>query len=77
PDDEYDNEFGDENSAIKVTLKFDEEKNDWVIDRSDSNRAYRRLATKAEALPIARDLAKRLQAQLIVHNKDGKLSYNI
>ncbi|MDE6029236.1 MAG: DUF2188 domain-containing protein [Clostridiales bacterium] len=76
-DDEYDNEFGDENSEVKVTLKFDEDKGDWVVERTDMNRAYRRLPTKAEALPIARDLAKRLQAQLIVHNKDGKLSYNI
>lgn len=76
-DDEYDNEFGDENSAVKVTLKFDEEKGDWVIERSDMTRAYRRIATKAEALPVARDLAKRLEAQLIVHNKDGKLSYNL
>ena len=77
PASEVDNEFGNDDSEIKVTLKYDEKKEDWVISRSDMTRAYKRCATKAEALPVARDLAKRLQAQLIVHNKDGKLSYNI
>ena len=71
-EDEYYDEFGDETSAIKVTLKFDRVKSNWVINRSDSNRAYRRCATKQEALNVAKDLARRLQAQLVVHKKDGK-----
>lgn len=77
PASEIDNEYGNDDSEIKVTLKYDEKKEDWVVARSDMTRAYKRCATKSEALPVARDLAKRLQAQLIVHNKDGKLSYNI
>lgn len=70
--DEYYDDYGDENSAIKVTLKFDRNKNNWVILRTDTDRAYRRLATKQEALTIAKDLARRLHAQLVVHKKDGK-----
>lgn len=74
-DDEYDeyyDDYGDDSSAVKVTLKFDRIKNSWVIMRSDINRTYRRLATKQEALVIAKDLARRLHAQLIVHKKDGR-----
>lgn len=71
-EDEYDNEFGDETSAIKVTLKYDKAKGNWVIYRSDIPRAYRRMGTKQDALPIAKDLAKRLHAQLVVHKLDGK-----
>ncbi len=71
-DDYYDDEYGDETSAVKVTLKFDRAKSNWVILRSDSERAYRRVATKQEALIIAKDLARRLHAQLAVHKKDGK-----
>lgn len=71
-EDEVDNEFGDETSAVKVTLKFDKQKNNWVIYRSDTTRAYRRLATKQDAVMVAKDLARRLHAQLVVHKKDGK-----
>ena len=44
----------------------------WVILRSDTDRTYRRVATKQEGLPVAKDLARRLHAQLVVHKKDGK-----
>lgn len=71
-EDEYDNEFGDKNSLVKVTLKFDRIKQNWVIYRSDTDRAYRRLGTKQDALPVAKDLARRLHAQLVIHKKDGK-----
>lgn len=72
-DEEYDDdEFADESSNIKVTLKFDRAKGNWVITRSDMTRAYRRLATKQEALVIAKDLARTLRAHLAVHKKDGK-----
>ncbi len=71
-DDEIYNDYGDTDSAVKVTLKFDRAKSSWVIYRSDTTRAYRRIGTKQEALVVAKDLAKRLHAQLIVHKKDGK-----
>lgn len=74
-DDEYDeyyDDYGDSNSLVKVTVKFDRVKNNWVVLRSDTDRTYRRLSTKQEALVIAKDLAKRLHAQLVVHKKDGK-----
>jgi len=73
--DEYYDDYGDETSAIKVTLKFDRVKNNWVILRTDTDRAYRRLSTKQEALMIAKDLARRLHAQLVVHKKDGKFQH--
>lgn len=71
-DDEIYNDYGDADSAVKVTLKFDRAKSSWVIYRSDTTRAYRRIGTKQEALVVAKDLAKRLHAQLVVHKKDGK-----
>lgn len=69
---EYDNEYGDETSAVKVTLKYDRIRANWVIFRSDTTRAYRRLGTKQDAIVVAKDLARRLHAQLVVHKKDGK-----
>lgn len=71
-EDEYDDEYGDENSDVKVTLKYDRIKMNWVIYRSDTTRAYRRFTTKQEALVIAKDLARRLHAPLVVHKRDGK-----
>ena len=71
-DDEYYDDYGDASSAIKVTLKYDRIKMNWVILRSDTDRTYRRVATKQEGLPVAKDLARRLHAQLVVHKKDGK-----
>lgn len=71
-EDEYYDDYGDETSEIKVTLKYDRIKMNWVIYRSDTNRTYRRLNTKQEGLAIAKDLARRLHAQLVVHKKDGK-----
>ena len=71
-----DNEFGGEDSEIKVTLSYDKMKMDWVIHRSDSERTIRRLPTKHEALPIAKELAKKLGAQLIVLKMDGNFQYN-
>ncbi len=70
--DEYYDDYGDESSAVKVTLKFDRVKNNWIILRSDTDRTYRRMATKQEALVVAKDLARRLHARLAVHKKDGK-----
>lgn len=70
--DEYYDDYGDENSAVKVTVKFDRPKNNWVVLRSDTEKTYRRLGTKQEALIVGKDLARRLHAQLVVHKKDGK-----
>ena len=50
-------------------------RNAWIILRSDTDRTYRRLATKQEALVVAKDLARRLHAQLVVHKKDGKFQH--
>lgn len=71
-EDEYYDDYGDASSDIKVTLKYDRIKSNWVILRSDTARTYRRIATKQEGLVVAKDLARRLHAQLVVHKKDGK-----
>lgn len=71
-DEEVYNDFGDADSKVKVTLKFDAAKANWAIYRSDTARVYRRIVTKQEALVVAKDLAKRLHAQLLVYTKDGK-----
>ena len=76
-DDEYYDDYGDASSAIKVTLKYDRIKMNWVILRSDTDRTYRRVATKQEGLPVAKDLARRLHAQLVVHKKDGKFQNSL
>lgn len=76
PDDDADeviNDYADSNTTVKVTLKYDRNKSNWVISRTDiPTRAYRRVATKQEALIIAKDLAKRMHCPLVVHKKDGK-----
>lgn len=71
-EDEVYDDFGDDSSVVKVTIKFDRNKGNWIITRSDTNRTYRRVSTKQDALLIGKDLARRLQAQLVVHKKDGK-----
>lgn len=71
-DEEEIDDFGNGAATVKVTLKYDREKANWVINRSDTARAYRRIVTKQEAMVVAKDLARRLHATLVVHKKDGK-----
>ena len=54
------------------SVKYDRAKGSWVIARAGQQRPVRRVATKEEALKIARELAKKTGAGLYVHKKDGK-----
>ena len=54
------------------SVKYDRAKGSWVIVRAGQQRPVRRVATKEEALKIARELAKKTGAGLYVHKKDGK-----
>ena len=59
-------------NAVKYTVKFDKEKNDWVILKSGSERAIRRCKTKEEALKTAKTLSENSDVPLTVHKKNGK-----
>ena len=51
---------------------YDKEEKNWVVRIDGGKRASRRCATKAEALEVAKDLAKKKDADLSVHKKNGK-----
>ena len=59
-------------APVKYTVKYDKEKGDWIIAKTDVDRAIRRVKTKEEALKVAKQLAENQDASLIVHKKDGK-----
>lgn len=46
----------------------------WDVKNCGSSRATKHFETKQPAVDYARDLAKRQEAELVVHNKDGKIS---
>ena len=56
----------------KYTVKYDRAKGNWIIVKAGNTRPTRRVATKAEALAIAKELADASGAALAVHKKDGK-----
>lgn len=60
------------NTSIKYTVKYDRDKNSWVIKKDGTDRVVRRVTTKEEAMKIAKDLSKKYNADLVVHKKDGK-----
>lgn len=51
---------------------YDKEEKNWIVRIDGGKRASRRCATKAEALEVAKDLAKKKNADLSVHKKNGK-----
>lgn len=72
-DEEYEvSEFDDVTKPAAYTVKYDRVKMNWVVTKEGQQRPVRRLATKDEALRVARDLAKKTGAGLYVHKKDGK-----
>lgn len=70
--DERDEEVMDENSRVKYTVKYDRAKMNWIIVKEGNERPTRRVATKSEAMQVARELSKKHDAALSVHKKDGK-----
>ena len=65
-----------EKSAEKATERYrvvyDKENKNWIVRVDGGKRASRRCATKEEALKVAKDLAKKKDADLSVHKKNGK-----
>lgn len=45
----------------------------WLVIRDKSQRARKTFTSKGEAIAYARDLAGRLQGELVVHTRDGGL----
>lgn len=46
----------------------------WAVKKEGSQRASKILKTKAPALEQGRKIAKQDKVELVIHNKDGKIS---
>ena len=46
----------------------------WDVKKGGSSKATKHFDTKQPAVDYARDLAKKQEAELVIHNKDGKIS---
>ena len=60
----------DESQTYRIV--YDKEQREWIVKIDGSKRASRRCKTKAEALEVAKELAKKKDADLSVHKKNGK-----
>ena len=60
----------DENVRYRVV--YDKEQKNWIVKIDGGERASKRCATKEEAMKVAKDLAKKKDANLSVHKKNGK-----
>ena len=49
-------------------------KGGWQVKGAGNVKATKRTATKAEAYAIGRDIARHQKSELLVHNKDGRIS---
>ena len=56
----------------KYRVTYDKDKQDWVVKKDGAQKANKRFATKEEATEYAKDLAKRNNASVVLHKKDGK-----
>ena len=59
-----------DNETYRVV--YDKEQRNWIVKIDGGQRASKRCATKAEALEVAKSLAKKKDADLSVHKKNGK-----
>lgn len=46
----------------------------WDVKRSGGEKASRHLDTKQDAIDFARQVSKNQETELVIHNKDGKIS---
>lgn len=46
----------------------------WDVKKGGSDKSTKHFDTKQPAVDYARDLAKKQEAELVIHNKDGKIS---
>lgn len=57
---------------VHITYNSDEEK--WSVKKVGNQKASKLVDTKKEAEKIGRELAKQEKSELVIHNKDGKIS---
>ncbi len=46
----------------------------WNVKKGGSDRASAHLETKAEAVKVAREISRNQHSELVIHNKDGRIS---
>lgn len=56
----------------RYIVTYDKEAKQWVVKKTDSQRASKRCKTKAEALEVAERLSESQDLSLTVKKKDGK-----
>src|SRR5262245_34232214 len=56
----------------KKTGHVTPEAGNWVVKRGGARRATRIFSDQAEAVDLARFLAKRAEGEVVVHRKDGR-----
>ena len=61
-----------QSSPTKYIVMYEKAKDSWVIKKPGADRVVRRVATKEEAMAVARELSRKTGASLVVHKKDGK-----
>ena len=47
----------------------------WDVKSGGAKRAYRHFVLKRQAIIVARRVSKNKKAELIVHNKDGRIAW--
>lgn len=67
---ESENNAEEGNQTYRIV--YDKEQKDWIVRIDGGKRASRRCKTKAEALEVAKELAKKKDADLSVHKKNGR-----
>ncbi len=60
--------------ASKSTHVVPNKNGGWDIKRSGVKRSYGHFKTKREAVARARQLSRKLRAELFIHNKDGRFA---
>ena len=60
----------EENQTYRIV--YDKEQKNWIVRIDGGKRASRRCKTKEEALKVAKELAKKKDADLSIHKKNGK-----
>ncbi len=46
----------------------------WDIKKGGGEKSIKHTDTKQDAVDIARQISKKQQSELVIHNKDGKIS---
>ena len=59
-------------TKARYVVTYDKEAKQWVVKKTNSQRASKRCKTKAEALEVAERLSKNKELALTVKKKDGK-----